>query len=78
MVINAGAYPQGPPGGDQGQGSSEQGALTSHIHALFSFPSSRVYTNLELVPWSLLDESYFVRLLNVSTFARTQEFWPMT
>jgi len=44
--IDVGACPQGYPEADQGQGNKELGALTSQIQALFSLPSSRIYTNL--------------------------------
>ena len=44
--VDAGAYPQGYPEDNQGQGDQDQGALSGKIRALFSFPSSRVYTVL--------------------------------
>ena len=44
--VNAGAFPQGPPLGYQGQGSPEQRVLTSQIQALFSHLNSRIYIDL--------------------------------
>jgi len=44
--VDAGAFLQGPPGGDQGQGSPEQGALTCQILALFPLTSFLVCSNL--------------------------------
>jgi len=45
--VDAGAFPQGHTGADQGQGNQEQGVLASLIQALFSIPSSRIYNDLE-------------------------------
>jgi len=41
--VDVGVCPQGHPEDDQGQGNQEQGALASHIQALFSLPSSCIY-----------------------------------
>ena len=46
-ALDAGAYPQGHLGDNEGQGDQDQGALASQIQVLFSFSSSRVCTVLE-------------------------------
>jgi len=45
--VDVGACPQGHVEDGQGQRSQEQGSLASQIQALFSFPSSSIYTDFE-------------------------------
>ena len=69
-------------GVNMNQENQEQPTLANQIQALFSFPSSQTSTVLgvllEMIPWSLLDEAYFVGLPKLSNFAGTNHFWPMS